>query len=121
MRTHSVNNTTGGKITKFLVIYYIGVILNFYSYCRDNFDSDAISIPTETISLEPFPQSDSNAARGRRQPTKSSQPSSTPGVGGGGSRKRKVNKHSSSNTYKDLGRWKPVDDLLLVQAVLQVN
>ena len=77
-----------------------------------------------------FPPAEVNVSvsRGKKQPIKSTIPvpsvtstaanssSNTPGS----SRKRKMNKQNFSATYKDMGRWKPVDDLLLIQGVLQV-
>lgn len=81
-----------------------------------------------------FPPAEINVSvnRGKKQSSKSALSASTivgagtvsgsnsisgPGAG----RKRKMNKQNFSATYKDMGRWKPVDDLLLIQGVLQVS
>ncbi len=70
---------------------------------------------------EIFPPTELNPARGRRNSGKSAQTSTTSFVNTGGNRKRKIGKLNPLHSYKDLGRWKPVDDLLLVQGVLQVK
>lgn len=69
---------------------------------------------------ETFVQVEPNPPRNRRHSGKSTQISSS-AAGSSTNRKRKMTKHNLSSSYKDLGRWKPIDDLLLIQGVLQVR
>lgn len=78
-------------------------------------------VPTEVFPLAETPVS-ATTARNRRYSGKTPSASLTVvtgSSGSGSSRKRKINKQNFSATYKDMGRWKPVDDLLLIQGVLQ--
>ncbi|XKL59884.1 hypothetical protein PGB90_000900 [Kerria lacca] len=77
--------------------------------------------PTDSATLETYSQSESNTIRGRRSSGKSAQLTPANQTGSSNNRKRKINKHNLTSTYKDLGRWKPVDDLLLVQGILQTS
>ncbi|KAK7580254.1 hypothetical protein V9T40_000883 [Parthenolecanium corni] len=72
------------------------------------------SLPETFIQVEP------NPPRNRRLSGKSTSVGSAAG-GSSGNRKRKLTKHNLSSCYKDLGRWKPIDDLLLIQGVLQTS
>lgn len=74
------------------------------------------TLPETFVQVEPSP----NPPRNRRLSGKSTSVGSS-ATGASGNRKRKLTKHNLSSCYKDLGRWKPIDDLLLIQGVLQVR
>ena len=84
----------------------------------------------DRVSTDVFPPADVNVSvsRSKKQSSKSTPVSSTIGAGAANSsntpsnsRKRKLNKTNLASTFKDMGRWKPMDDLLLIQGVLQVR